>query len=406
MNAPTPVAVPRIRQQPLKKKRWWLALGSGTLWVSIMLHVLLGVGAAYLVVQHFAKKHVDFVAAAPPAPPTEVEHKIEMAKKNSVESAPPDLKRIVTTDISPITLPDVPVVPPTDDVTPSLMAGTGDVGTGFGGGNGTGGDGGGTPVFGAPGGVGLQGVLYDLKQTPDRQPTPIAAFGPELNNANAVENWAKLPPSIEVMKVLRTFAQDWNMDILEHYYKAPRQLVASEVFIPYLSAAKAPEAFHVQDTVQPRRWVVHYQATIIPPESGNFRFVGFADDYMLVRIGQRNVLDASYPGEELDTTANEKGDKEGEKGSRLRYGHWVHMESGQPVNMEVLIGEGPGGASAFFLLIQKRGEGSQMGPLRVFQVQNVALPNYVGGTNTKILPGFDGEKMLFQVAPSDDVPPP
>ncbi len=118
---------------------------------------------------------------------------MELAKRNNVESAPPDLKRIVTTDITPITLPDVPVTPKTDETEPTEMAGEGDVGNGMGGGNGSGGNGGGSPEFGVPDGTGLVGTFYDMKQTPDLKPTDIAATGNELNDFRPVSGWENLP---------------------------------------------------------------------------------------------------------------------------------------------------------------------------------------------------------------------
>src|SRR5471030_957345 len=99
------------------KRRWFAYFGANSLAVSILLHVLFGIGATYLIVEHFQKKHINFHATEPPSQHTEVEHKVELAKRNNVESAPPDLKRVTTTDFSPITLPDVPNTPPTDDAT-------------------------------------------------------------------------------------------------------------------------------------------------------------------------------------------------------------------------------------------------------------------------------------------------
>jgi hypothetical protein len=156
------------------KKRWFTYFGANSLAISILLHLLFGVGATFLIVEHFQKKHINFHASEPPSSQTEIEHKVELAKRNNVESAPPDLKRIVTTDVSAITLPEPPEVPTTDESNPTPMAGVdGVMGSGLGGGasGGGGGNGGGIPEFGSPDGKGLQGYLYDLKQTPDLKPT-------------------------------------------------------------------------------------------------------------------------------------------------------------------------------------------------------------------------------------------
>src|SRR5277367_3640145 len=85
-----------------RKRDWWTALLGGSLWLAILLHVLFVGVATIIVVEHFQKKHINFQSTPPPAPNPDVEHKVELTKRNSVASAPPDLKRIVTTDISPI----------------------------------------------------------------------------------------------------------------------------------------------------------------------------------------------------------------------------------------------------------------------------------------------------------------
>jgi hypothetical protein len=196
------------------KKRWWLGLfGGSTLWLAIFVHVFFAVMATYIVVEHFEKKHINFQATAPPSP-AEVEHKVELARKTSVESAPPDLKRIVTTDISPITLPDVPETPQTDETTPTTMAGEGDVGEGMGGGNGTGGTGGGAPDFGEPEGGGLEGYFFDLKQTPDHLPTNMD----EDTMVSTIKDFCN-----------RGWDED---DLANHFFKSPKPLYTNQILIP------------------------------------------------------------------------------------------------------------------------------------------------------------------------------
>jgi hypothetical protein len=121
-----------------KRFAWW---GASSLAISIFLHGLFIAIAAIFVVAHFQRpKHTNFQAAPPAAVHNEVEHKVELAKRTSSQSAPPDLKRITTTAVATITLPDVPDSPVTDVVTPSPMSGVGD-GVGIGSGGGGQGDG-------------------------------------------------------------------------------------------------------------------------------------------------------------------------------------------------------------------------------------------------------------------------
>jgi hypothetical protein len=135
-----------------------------------------GIGATYWIVEHFQKKHINFHATAPPTPHTEVEHKIEMVKKNNVDSAPPDLKRIVTTAVSTISLPEVPEVPQPDEITPTTISGvTGQMGSGMGNGNGTGAGSGGLDEN-LPLVEQLSKLLFELPSLSDSNPGQCARF--------------------------------------------------------------------------------------------------------------------------------------------------------------------------------------------------------------------------------------
>jgi hypothetical protein len=259
------------------KKRWWLGLfGGSALWLAIFAHVFFALVATYIVVEHFQKKHINFQATAPPAPHVDVEHKVELSKKNNVESAPPDLKRIVTTDISPITLPDVPETPQTEDTTPTTMAGEGDVGEGTGGGNGPGGAGSGSPDFGLPNGVGLKGYFYDLKQTPDHQSTSMD----ERGMLSTVGDFCR---------------QGWNEDDLAtHFLKSPKPLFANQILVPITDSEEGPKAFGMGDVCRPGYWVAIYHATVLSNLSGNYRVAGYGDDFLIVRINGDTVLDSGW----------------------------------------------------------------------------------------------------------------
>ena len=342
MNPPSPAA--GVSDPPVKK-RWWLALfGGGTFWISVLLHVFFGAVATYVVVEHFTKKHIDFHATEPPAPHTEVEHKVEMAKRNNVDSAPPDLKRITTTDISPISLPDVPDSPKVSDATPSPLAGEGDLGEGMGGGNGTGGNGGGSPEFGLPDGNGLKGYLYDLKQTDDKKKT-----GMDWNKYYAVLN--------------DYLGQGWKESVLKPYYKSLDPIYASMFAISTRSSEEAPKAFGLENEVKAGLWVIHYHGKVKVPQSGDYRFVGFADNVMVVKIRDEIVLDAGFYG--VLNKENLRHPLPFAFPSYIRYqgktwdphlkiGPSFHLDAEEAVDMNVLIGD-DGGHCSFFLLIEKEG---------------------------------------------------
>src|SRR5207244_13264763 len=91
--------------------RRWIAtiLGSKFLVISIAVHLLFGVGAAYWVVQRYqANRKLTFKGGPPsPNPSTRaLEHKVQTAKKQSTMSAPSLAKRITTTGLAKVALPE------------------------------------------------------------------------------------------------------------------------------------------------------------------------------------------------------------------------------------------------------------------------------------------------------------
>jgi len=110
-------------------------LGGKFLVISIVVHLLFGLGAAYYVVQTITAKRKLTFHGGPPSPnPSQraIEHKVQMAKKQNSMSAPPPVKRIVTTGMAKVALPDMPSMPTSNPVAASKAVGAGGVGVGFG----------------------------------------------------------------------------------------------------------------------------------------------------------------------------------------------------------------------------------------------------------------------------------
>jgi hypothetical protein len=169
---------------------------------------------------------------------------------------------------------------------------------------------------------------------------------------------------------------------------------ASQIWIPVTASVNAPKAFEVEGKVHARRWIIVYKGKITPPKSGMFRFIGFGDDFMVVHVNGQNVLDGSWTGEELDPAANrDEPVGMGPEGQPLKCGKWIQMEAGTPMDMEVLIGEGPGGASGFVLMIQEQGDNSPLGNYPVFQLKDAPIPDFGPDFTTPT------RKMLFQAPP-------
>jgi hypothetical protein len=357
--------------------------------VSILVHVLFGLGAtAYIVQRIQAKRKVTFQGGPPTvnASKRALEHKVAMAQKKKTGGAPPQAKRIVSAGMAQIALPEMPSMPTASTVVPGMMSGLGGagfgtgmgfgsgMGSGMGGGTGTGG--GGLTMFGVRGGsAGLIGTFYDLKQTKDRKPTDMAGGPTHLD--------LRSPQAMKYKEVVHRFARSWSTAGLSNYFTAPGKLSTQQLFIPQLLADEAPKAFQVEKEVQGSRWLVHYVGEIIAPKDGKFRFVGSGDDTLIVRCKGRNVLDGSFPEYVVDPDANEVGNAGPAPVTPMRAGKWIEARKGEVMKMEVLIGENPGGHFSCFLMVEENGMDHPPGTFPVFQLKAMDVP-------TGVAPGHHG----------------
>ena len=123
-------------QQPTTKSkepgvlaRWWQweRTSGKFLMISIGAHVLFGLVAAVFVVQHIQTARKLTFKGGPPSPNPStraLEHKVQMAKKQSTMSAPAMAKKITTTGVSKVSLPEMPAMPKLA-APPVKMAGAG-----------------------------------------------------------------------------------------------------------------------------------------------------------------------------------------------------------------------------------------------------------------------------------------
>jgi hypothetical protein len=364
---------PATSSAPPKKSRNRFFHGR-FLFISIAFHVLLAVVATYLVVQSLAPRKQTFKAGAPPGNPAQkaVEHQVQLAQKQKSMSAPAPAKKITTTGLAKVVLPEMPEMPTVS--MPNKMQTMGATGLGFGTGTGKGGAGGGTgagksiPFFGAKEkGAGLQGTLYDLKQTPNRQKTDVS----NDDYSTTLQEFVK---------------KDMRASQLSRFFKSPRPIYAPQIFIPVLDAEEAPKAFGLQNLVKAERWVILYEGRVRAPETGTFRFVGFADDIMVVRLDGKMVLDASLHNvtgweDKKSYKYSEAGPKRDNKRGdiKLKAGEWFKVRAGQTLDLQILLGEKPGGWFYAMLMLEEEGanyrktkEGSPILP--IFRVADVDPP--------------------------------
>ncbi|MGC4002798.1 MAG: hypothetical protein QM811_06560 [Pirellulales bacterium] len=204
---------------------------------------------------------------------------------------------------------------------------------------GTGGKGG----SGGGGGVGLVGKFYDLKQDRQRKPLPYSGAFPDF------------------IKTLNRLADKGYSDaVMKEYFQADTQLAFSQLLIPATTPAEdAPKAFDVEGQVKPRGWFVHYSGTVIPPKSGEWRFVGFFDDVLIVYVNNQPVLDGSWVpmcnvGKgTYDNALRQEFNGPKISGNRTAYaGKWINLSG--PTKIDILVGEVPGGLVGGLLMCQAR----------------------------------------------------
>ena len=186
----------------------------------------------------------------------------------------------------------------------------------------------------------LIGIFYDLKQTQQREPIPEFA--------------RRYCPSLDEF-----FVSGFDEALLNRFFRAALPLYTTQFAIPMMNANGAPKAFGVENMVKPSYWVVHYKGQVSPPADGTYRFVGNFDDLLVVAINRKVILDGSRPDTRFPRLAWKEPADKGPKvaaNDMSRYGDWVELKAGQPVDIDILIGERPGGQFHGVILYEKKGE--------------------------------------------------
>ena len=205
----------------------------------------------------------------------------------------------------------------------------------------------------------LIGILYDLKQDQRRD--------------SKVEDFQSL---------LGRFVRDgWKEELLNEFYRATRPLYTTQIVVPLMNADLAPRAFGVEELVQPRNWVIHYRGQVRPPHAGTYRFVGLADDIVAVAVNGKTVLIAEHEGSKLKDhgwRVAERDQARTRSGPAIA-GDWFEVGNGEIIDLDIIIGERPGGQFGAVLMIEEQGtayekndEGKNILP--AFQLSDQNIP--------------------------------
>jgi hypothetical protein len=303
------------------------------MFISIMFHSLLLVGAIFFVaVTTYDKKDVQFIPKKTVRKQMK-QRKLKVPSKVKKRKAQPRLRRrFVSISRTPVKI-----------TIPEMVGVRGGIGNC----QGTGLDSVGFEIntdglFGGDRnrGSGLEGTFFDLKQTSKGKTITMGRY--------------------EYIAAIRYFTRSWKASRFKKYFHAPKQKYATFFSIPRMNAKAAPKAYNVEDVVKPRYWVAYYKGFFTAPETGKYRFCGFGDDLLLVRVKRHLVLDASYPSWEGKFSDWHSRDKNSRKypleGLSMVIGDWIKLKKGEPQEIEVLLGEAPGGIFSCRLLIEQEGK--------------------------------------------------
>lgn len=188
----------------------------------------------------------------------------------------------------------------------------------------------------------LLGIFYDLKQTQQRTP---------------VVNYAKTYAS----SIDSFLANGFKEHDLSGFFRAGLPLYNTQISIPKIDANAAPKAFGVEQIVKPSYWMVHYKGQITAPAAGTYRFVGHGDNVLVVAINGKIVLIAnlkgtSFPNSGWKPPADQGPPMIAASTNPVVYGGWLDFNPDEPVDIDILIGERPGGNFQAVLLYMKKGE--------------------------------------------------
>ena len=200
-------------------------------------------------------------------------------------------------------------------------------------------------IFGDPKSIGndFEGTFYDFKR--DR-----SGRGISMSDVQFVE---------EMTKFARA---GWMTSKLGRFYRSPKKLYATTFTMPQIRSSFAPAAFDEADTIG-YAWMVHYKGPLVHKEGIKFRFWGHGDDVLIVLVDKEVVLNAAWPDPNRGTDQIAGSWQSSSPKSRQYYlgnntavvGDWITLEPGVPMDMEVFMGEVPGGAFCSYLLVEVEG---------------------------------------------------
>jgi len=354
MPAPPPFTPPPAPEEEKKSgfQKFLIAYrkaSGGSLLLSIGLHALIFLIGFVWVVHSFVEDRKISFGGGDPGPKSDVQHKVQMKRKTN-QTAPAPTKRITTTsNLATVALPDMPDMP--TNMGPSVAGAMGAGGFGAAGGLGGGGGGGGGGKGGGIGrgvstfsffglrsttGEGMVGTFYDFKMNSDGKNRP--------------DHKRDRGDFIQILQGFKSGS--WRRP----HFESPEKLSTKFFFFPGIPDTDAGKAFQSPNSGA-GYWAAHYKGQFRPPASGKYRFVGWGDNVLAVKVNGDVVLDASdwgvYKEKREPIGAIKKLGKK--SGNPVFAGKWIQLDSLRDSTIEVVLSD-EGGIFCAGLLIQKEGQ--------------------------------------------------
>lgn len=302
--------------------------------ISLAVHAaaffLAGLFVVFTVVNKEEKKFV------PPKPVDRPKMKLKKPKVKVKKSAKPKSTQRIVTKVQKASMPDIQL---------PEMSGVGD---------GLAGDIGGfeimpdleeISVFGSGQSIGSDfvGTFYDFKR--DRSGRPVAMTDVQFVDA-----------------VVKFTQKGWKPSAISRYYRSPNKRYATCFMMSSIKSSVAPTAFDEADTIG-YAWMVHYKGQLVYPEDIKIRFWGHGDDVLAVRVDGKVVLNACWDDDNRGTrliggkwVSSATKNRQFYMGNNLAWGgDWIELKAGEPREMEVILGEVPGGTFCSMLTVEVEG---------------------------------------------------
>lgn len=357
MESPAPAGARR-------KNGFWSRVGGGALTFAVLFHVILLIIGAFWIFQiiHEGERKIDFLPGGGQKGGGGGERSATKVQRKRLTQISPStqVKRVFAEGaMSNFSIPDPGESFGEMSALTSLgggsMGGLGGSGSGggFGSGKGkgfgsglgagTGGGGGMGTLFGMVNAEGnrLCGRIYDYTQTKDSRPSQFA------NDYSTSNNLPWMRP-----QVTRFIESGWNERVMEQrFFRGPEKLFVHQFFIPQSVDSTAPKAFGAEGKMKGSAWIAIYKGSVRAPESGEIRFCGNADNFLVVRFNRKNVLMFDC-GNRPSPTTSVPGMR-----TPASMGEWIRIKEGSWYDMSVLIGDAGGLFSAALFYERKGGGG-------------------------------------------------